>query len=270
MISQTMWGACRSACPRGGVLGVLTGSSSSSPGAARGARSARAPRSADHPAPVVARRASPAHGQIDPVVLHPLQQVLRPATRSSHRSWVLLALGSSSSPATACACSPTWTLTPLTTRCRSASSHRRCLGRHQHLVEQPPRLADRVSRQVSSSRSPACPASPDAAIGSPRSSPSLSLSLVLDRYSLSLVQPSGADPPRSAGRPHVPPCRAAPTSTTCSSSASRGGALSPPVRLVGRGSPTGSSDLAYGRKPREAGSLSACRTTPFARCRWPG
>ena len=82
----------------------------------------------------------------------------------------------------------------------------------------------------------------------PRSSPSLSLSLVLDRYSLSLVQPSGADPPRSAGRPHVPPCRAAPTSTTCPSSASRGGALSPPVRLVGRGSPTGSSDLAYGRK----------------------
>jgi hypothetical protein len=45
--------------------------------------------------PVVARRASPAHGQIDPVVLHPLQQILRPATRSSHRSWVLLALGSS-------------------------------------------------------------------------------------------------------------------------------------------------------------------------------
>jgi hypothetical protein len=102
--------------------------------------------------PVVARRASPAHGQIDPVVLHPLQQVLRPATRSSHRSWVLLALGSSS-PATACAGSPTWTLTPLTTRSRSASSHRHCLGRHQHLVEQPPRLADRVSRQVSSSRS---------------------------------------------------------------------------------------------------------------------
>jgi hypothetical protein len=56
----------------------------------------------------------------------------------------------------------------------------------------------------------------------PRSSPSLSLSLVLDRYSLSLVQPSGADPPRSAGRPHVPPCRAAPTSMTCPSSASRG------------------------------------------------
>jgi hypothetical protein len=104
----------------------------------------------------------------------------------------------------------------------------------------------------------------------PRSSPSLSLSLVLDRYSLSLVQPSGADPPRSAGRPHVPPCRAAPTSMTCPSSASRGGALSPPVRLVGRGSPTGSSDLAYGRKAPGGGGLRACRTTLLVMCRWPG
>jgi hypothetical protein len=51
------------------------------PGAARGARSARAPRSADRPGPVVARRASPGVGQIDPVVRHPLQQVLWPRRR---------------------------------------------------------------------------------------------------------------------------------------------------------------------------------------------
>ena len=94
--------------------------------------------------------------------------------------------------------------------------------------------------------------------------------LVLDRYSLSLVQPSGANPPRSAGRPHVPPCRAAPTSTTCPSSASRGGALSPPVCLVGLGSPTSSSEPPYGRKARAGGSLRSCRTTLFATCRWRG
>jgi hypothetical protein len=50
----------------------------------------------------------------------------------------------------------------------------------------------------------------------------------------------------------------------------RGGALSPPVRLAGRGSPTDSSDLADGRKAPSGGRLSACRSTPFATCRWPG
>src|SRR5215213_10773167 len=38
-ISQTTWAPWRSACPRGGGLGVLTGSSSSSPGAAWAGRS---------------------------------------------------------------------------------------------------------------------------------------------------------------------------------------------------------------------------------------
>jgi hypothetical protein len=144
------------------------------PGAARGARSARAPRSADRPAPFLARRAWPERrpdrsGGSAPASAGPVA----PATRSSHRSWVLLALGSSS-PATACACSPTWTLTRLTTRSRSASSHRRCLGRHQHLVEQLPRLADRVSRQLL----PILGVSRVAGCGNqylPRSSPSLSL-----------------------------------------------------------------------------------------------
>jgi hypothetical protein len=77
--------------------------------------------------PVLARRASPGRrpdrsGGSAPASADPVA----PATRSRHRSWVVLALGSSS-PATACACSPTWTLTRLTTRSRSASSHRRCL-----------------------------------------------------------------------------------------------------------------------------------------------
>src|SRR5215211_6443089 len=238
------------------------------PGAARGARSARAPRSADRPAAFLARRAWPERrpdrsGDSAPASAGPAPgDEVQPSLLGSARP-------GSSSPATACAYSPTCTLTRLTTRSRSASSHRRCLGRHQHLVEQPPRLADRVSRQLL----PILGVSRVAGCGNrylPRSSPSLSLSLVLDRYSLSLVQPSGADPPRSAGRPHVPPCRAAPTSMTCRSSASRGGALSPPVRLVGRGSPTGSTDRALrsegpGRRGPQGLSDNTVRKVSVAR-----
>jgi hypothetical protein len=94
--------------------------------------------------------------------------------------------------------------------------------------------------------------------------------LVLDRSSLSLVQPSGADPPPSAGRPHVPPSRAAPTSSTCSSSATRGWSVVT-AGVLGRARV---ADLLVrpcpGRKARAGGSVSACRTTLFARCRWPG
>jgi hypothetical protein len=50
----------------------------------------------------------------------------------------------------------------------------------------------------------------------------------------------------------------------------RGGALSPPVRLAGRGSRTDSSSLLYGRKAPRGGSLRSCWTTLFAMCRWPG
>ena len=145
-----------------------------------------------------------------------------PATRSSHRSWVLLALGSGF-PGDCLHCSPTYTLTPLTTRSRSASSHRCCLA--------PPPAPCRAAPAPRGSGISACRLLPILGVSRiagcgnrylPRSSPSLSLSLVLDRSILSLVQPCGADPPPSAGRPHVPPCRAAPTSTTCSSSATRG------------------------------------------------
>jgi hypothetical protein len=50
----------------------------------------------------------------------------------------------------------------------------------------------------------------------------------------------------------------------------RGGALSPPLWVTGRGSSTDSSSFALRSEGPGRWGLSSCRTTPFARCRWPG
>jgi hypothetical protein len=50
----------------------------------------------------------------------------------------------------------------------------------------------------------------------------------------------------------------------------RGGALSPPVLVTGRRSPTDSSSSALRSEGARGGSLRSCRTTPLATCRWPG
>ena len=241
------------------------------PGAARGARSARAPRSADHPAPFLARRAWPerrpdrsggsAPASAGPAPGDEVQPSLLGAARPGQQQF------------------PGDCLRLLADLDPDSIDHALQVGLQPSALPGAPPAPCRAAPAPRGSGISACQLLPILGVSRvagcgnrylPRSSPSLSLSLVLDRYSLSLVQPSGADPPRSAGRPHVPPCRAAPTSMTCPSSASRGGALSPPVRLVGRGSPTGSSDLAYGRKAPGGGGLRACRTTLLVMCRWPG
>ena len=146
------------------------------PGAARGARSARAPRSADRPAPPLgSARLATASARSIWWFCTRFSRPVAPATRSSDRCWVLLALGSSS-PATACACSPTCTLTRLTTRSRSVSSHRRCLGPPPAPCRAAP--APRGSGILACQLLPILGVSRVAGCGNrylPRSSPSLSL-----------------------------------------------------------------------------------------------
>jgi hypothetical protein len=175
-ISQTMWDAM--------PLGMSAGRSPRrshrildlQPRSCSWRSISRAPRSADCPAPVLARRASPGRrpdrsGGSAPASAGPVA----PATRSSHRSWVLLALGNSS-PATACAGSPTCTLTRLTTRSGSVSSHRCCLGPPPAPCRAAP--APRGSGVSAGQLLPILGVSRVAGCGNrylPRSSPSLSL-----------------------------------------------------------------------------------------------
>jgi hypothetical protein len=158
-------------------------------------------------------------------------------------------------------------------RSRSVSSHRRCLGPPPAPCRAAP--APRRSGISAGQLLPILGVSRVAGCGNrylPRSSPFTQPALVVDRYSLSLVQPSGADPPRSAGRPHAP--------TAASSRTDIGDLLvvgHPRVERChrrcawpGEGRRLARPTLPYGRKAPGGGSLRSCRTAPFAGCRWPG